>query len=256
MPDLSINYLQSSINIVASLYMISLSAKPREKFEPAKRASNPDERGGNGMIKAVVYGPGVKNASISVDEKEFKKVFKQAGESSLIELQLEKDPSTGSGQESRPVLVHEIQKDPVSDLIIHIDFYQADLKEEVEVAVPLVFEGVAPAEKELGGTLNKNMLEIEVKAMPLNLPHEIKVDISGLKTFEDHILVKDLVVPANVEVLKKPDEIVASVLAPVKIEEELATEITENVEDVEKVEKEKKEEVVIEEPKEEKKEPV
>lgn len=207
--------------------MISLNAKPREQF-------------GAGMIKAVVYGPGVKNANIVIEEKEFIKVFRKAGESSLIELHI--------GAEKRPVLVHEIQKDPVSDMIIHVDFYQADLKEEVEVAVPLMFEGVAPAEKDLGGTLNKNLLEIEVRAMPLNLPQQIKVDISGLKTFEDHILVKDLVVPANVVIMKDADEVVAAVLAPVKVEEQLAAEITENVEDVEKVEKEKKEEVVIEDP--------
>ena len=94
----------------------------------------------------------------------------------------------------------------------------------------------------LGGTLNKNILELEVKALPTNLPQEIKVDISGLKTFEDHILVKNLVIPANVTVMKGADEVVAAVLAPVKVEEELAAEITENVEDVEKVEKEKKEE--------------
>ena len=201
-----------------------------------------------GGIPAVVYGPGVKNFSIQVDEKEFRKVFHKAGESSLVEIAIEGE------KEKKPVLIHEIQKDPVSDKIIHIDFYQADLKEEVEVAIPLVFEGVALAEKDLGGTLVKNMLEIEVKALPQNLPHEIKVSIEALKTFEDHVLVKDLAVPANVQILKNPDEIVASVLAPVKIEEELAKEITENVEDIEKVEKEKKEEVVIEEPKEEKKE--
>ena len=228
--------------------MISLAAKTRTSF--GKKAKSIKTQGG---IPAVVYGPGVKNASIEVDQREFKKVFHKAGESSLIELQLDQDPSTGSGQEKRPVLIHEIQKDPVSDNIIHVDFYQADLKEEVEVAIPLVFEGVAPAEKDLGGTLNKNMLEIEVKALPQNLPHEIKVNIEGLKTFEDHILVKNLVVPANVTVQKNPDEIVAQVLAPQKVEEELATEIVENVEDVAKVEKEKKEEVVIEEPKEEKK---
>ena len=203
-----------------------------------------------GKIPAVVYGPGEKNANISVDEKEFKKVLHTAGESSLVELLVEKDPSAGSGQEKRPVLIHEIQKDPVSDRIIHIDFFQASLKEEVEVAIPLVFEGEAPAEKDLGGTLNKNMLEIEVKALPQNLPHEIKVNVDGLKTFEDQITVKDLVLPANVAVLKNPDEIVASVLPPQKVEEELATEIKEEVENVEKVEKEKKEEVVIEEPKE------
>lgn len=220
--------------------MISLQATIRKFF--GKKTKSIKEQG---KIPAVVYGPGVKNFSVEIDEKEFKKVFHKAGESSLIELDVEKA--------KKPVLIHEIQKDPVSDKIIHIDFYQANLKEEVEVAVPLVFEGVAPAEKDLGGTLNKNILEVEVKALPQNLPHEIIVNITSLKTFQDHILIKDLTLPPNVIVLKKPDEIVAQVLEPRKVEEELATEIKEDVENVEKVEKEKKEEVVIEEPKEEKK---
>ncbi|KKP41519.1 MAG: 50S ribosomal protein L25 [Parcubacteria group bacterium GW2011_GWA2_33_14] len=230
--------------------MISLSAKIRKDFgKKTKLIKN------LGMIPGVVYGPGVSNFSIQVDEKEFKKVFSAAGESSLIDLFIEGEPfdKTQSKQEKKPVLVHQIQKDPISGKVIHIDFFQASLKEEVEVAIPFVFEGTAPAEKDLGGTLNKNMLEIEVKALPQNLPHEIIVNIDNLKTFEDHITVKDLVLPANITISKKPEEIVVSVLPPQKIEEELATEITENVEDVEKIEKEKKEEVIIDEPKEEKK---
>ncbi len=214
--------------------MLTLSVKIRKDFGKKTKAMK-----NKGRLPAVVYGPGAKNANIEVDEKEFKKVFHKAGESSLVELAVEGE------KEKRPVLINEIQKNPVTDKIIHIDFYQADLKEEVEVAVLLVFEGIAPAEKDLGGTLNKNMLEIEVKALPLNLPHEIKVNIDSLKTFEDHILVKDLVLPANVTVLKNPDEIVAQVLAPQKVEEELAEEIKEDVENVEKVVKEKKEEDVV-----------
>lgn len=217
--------------------MITLSTKLRTIFgRQTKHIRN------QGQIPAVVYGPGVKNFSIEVDEKEFRKVFSKAGESSLIELLVD--------GVKKPVLVNKIQKDPVSDRIIHIDFFQASLKEEVEVMVPLVFEGVAPAEKDLGGTLNKNFLEIEVKALPQNLPQAIKVDISGLKTFEDRILVGDLTIPANVVVLKKPDEVVAQVLPLQKVEEELATEIKEEVENVEKVVKEKKEEVVVPEVKE------
>jgi len=195
-----------------------------------------------GQIPAVVYGPGVKNANIQVNEKEFIKVFREAGESSLVEL------SIGEEKQKRPVLINDIQRDPVSDSITHVDFYQADLTEEVEVKVPLVFEGVAPAEKDLGGTLNKNILEIEVKALPQNLPHEIKVSVENLKTFEDHILVKDLVLPKGVVVLKNSDEVVVAVLPPQKIEEELAKEITGDVSTIEKVIKEKKEEDVIGEP--------
>jgi len=219
--------------------MIKLTAKIRKE---TGRKTNAIKNAGK--IPAVVYGPGVKNVLVEIDYKEFQKVFKEAGESSLISLRVEGE------KEERPVLVHEIQKDSVTDNIIHIDFFQASLKEEVEANVPLVFEGVSLAVKDLGGTLVKHFSELEVKALPQNLPHEIKISIDGLKTFEDHILVKDLILPEKVKVIAKADEIVVSVSQPAKVEEELATEIKENVEDVEKVEKEKKTEDVVEEPKE------
>ena len=117
----------------------------------------------------------------------------------------------------------------------------------------MVFEGVSLAVKDLGGTLVKHFSELEVKALPQNLPHEIKISIDELKTFEDHILVKDLILPEKVKVIAKADEIVVSVSRPAKVEEELAKPVEEKVEDVEKVEKEKKTEEVVEEPKEEKK---
>src|SRR3989344_4447343 len=119
--------------------MISLQTTIRTELGKKTKALK-----NQGQIPAVVYGPGEKNISLAVEEKEFKKVLKTAGESSLVELLVD--------GVKKPVLIHEIQKDPVSDKIIHIDFYQADLKEEVEVAIPLVFEGEAPAEKDLGGT--------------------------------------------------------------------------------------------------------
>jgi len=199
-----------------------------------------------GKIPAIIYGHKIKNLALEVDEKEFSKIFKQTGESSLVSLKIE-----GEKQE-RPVLIHEIQRDPVKDKIIHIDFYQASLKEEAEVTVQLTFEGVAAAVKDLGGTLVKNITEVKVKALPQNLPHEIKVNIDGLKTFEDRILIKDLPIPPDVKILKDPQEIVLSVAAPAKVEEELEKPIEEKVEEVEKVEKEKKEEEIVEEKKEEK----
>jgi len=220
--------------------MISLNAKIRK--EVGKKTIALKE---SGKIPAVVYGPGVKNLSLEIDQLEFKKIFEEAGESSLIDLKVDK--------EKRPVLIHEIQRDPISSQIIHIDFFQASLKEDVEVTVPLVFEGTAPAIKDLGATLVKNMTEIQVKALPQNLPHEIKVNIEGLKAIGDHILIKDLPLSEGVKAVKKPDEIVVSISAAEKVEEELAKEIEEKVEDIEKVEKEKKEADVVEEPKEEKK---
>lgn len=214
---------------------ISLKAKLRK--EVGKKTKSIKKAG---KIPAVVYGPAIKNILVEVDEKEFKKVFSQAGESSLIDLDVEGEKS------KKPVLIHDLQKDPLTDKFIHIDFFQPSLTEEVQATVPLVFEGVAPAEKDLGGTLVKNIAEVEVKALPQNLPHEIKVSVAGLLTFKDHILIKDLALPPNVKVLKKEDEIVASVAEPKKVEEELAVPIEEKVEEVEKVEKPKKEEEVVE----------
>lgn len=221
--------------------MFTLSANTRKDFGKKTKSMR-----SMGRIPGVVYGPGADNVAIEIDGKEFKKVFHQAGESSLIELQI--------GEEKKPVLVHEIQKDPLSGSIIHVDFFQASLKQAVEVTVPLVFEGVTSAEKDLGGTLMKNMTELPVKALPQNLPHEIVVSIENLKTFDDRIAVKDLKVSINVEILKNPDEIVASVLPPRNVEAELAEAIEEKVEEVEKVAKEEKEEEVVEEPVAEKKE--
>ena len=175
---------------------------------------------------------------MDIDLKEFQRVYSQAGESSLVELHI--------GNEKKTVLIHDFQRDPVTDKFIHVDFFEISAKEEVEVKVPLVFEGTALAVKDLGGTLVKNISELEVKALPQNLPHEIKVDISKLNNFGDHILVKDIVLPPNVKISAKPDEIVVTAAAPAKVEEELAKEIKEEVENIEKVEKPKKETEVVE----------
>lgn len=216
--------------------MITLSAKIRKDIgRKTKSLKNA------GIIPAVVYGHGLKNVLLEVNYVDFQKVFKETGESSLVDLTIEGE------KERRKVLIHEIQRNPVTDKFIHVDFFQPSLKEEIEVKIPLVFEGVSLAEKDLGANLVKNITEIEVKALPQNLPHNIKVDIGSLKEFGDHILVKDLIVPKEVKVLKKPDEIIASATHPEKIEEELEKPIEEKVEEVEKVEKEKKEETVIEE---------
>ncbi len=193
-----------------------------------------------GILPAVLYGPKIKSQPLRVDLKEFKKVFKEAGESSLISLQV---PSKDSGQIKKSlVLVHGVKQDPLSGELIHIDFYQPILTEEVEATVSLVFEGEAPAVKELGGTLVKEIQELTVKALPQNLPHEIKVNVEGLKTFEDEILIKNLELPKDVKIGKEADEIVALVTPPEKVEEELVKPVGEEVEGVEKVEEEKKEE--------------
>ena len=191
-----------------------------------------------GILPAVLYGPEIDNTSIQLDLKEFKVLYEEAGETTLIDLEM--------GDKIYSVLIYEAKKDPLTGEFIHVDFYQPILTEEVEADVPLVFEGESLAVKDLGGTLIKEIQEITVKALPRDLPHEIKVDVSSLNTFDDEILVKDLKVADNVKIQKEADEIVALVTPPQKEEEEEKPveegEEGEEGEEKEEVEEEKKDE--------------
>jgi large subunit ribosomal protein L25 len=211
--------------------MISLSAKIRKSLgKKAKILRKKD------VLPAVLYGPKIKNLNLEIDLKEFEKIYQEAGESSLVSLNIEGE------KQKFLVLIHDIQFDSLTEKPIHIDFYQPSLEEETEVTVPIIFEGEAPAVKELGGTLVKNIAEVEVKALPQNLPHEIKLNIDSLKTFKDNIKISDLKIPTGVKILKDSEEIVVLVSPPEKIEEELEKPIEEKVEEVEKIEKKPKEE--------------
>ncbi|MFA5746550.1 MAG: 50S ribosomal protein L25 [Candidatus Paceibacterota bacterium] len=218
--------------------MISLEAKIRniqgKKTKELKRS---------GVIPAILYGPEISNALLEVDLKNFKKVFKEAGENTMISLKTD-----GSGKKDYAVLIKQVVNDPISSEPIHIDFYQPNLSKELEADIPLEFIGAAPA-LQLGGTLVKNMHELKVKSLPQNLPHSIKIDVSGLNTFEDSILVKDVHLPENVKIMDNLEETVVKVMEPEKVEEELAKPAEEGVENIEKVEKKKKEEAGEEESK-------
>lgn len=186
--------------------MISIKAQKREDF--GRKASNLREKG---ILPGVLYGPKVENMSIQLDLKDFSKLYEDAGGSTLISLEI--------GEKKFPVLIHQIKKDPMTGDPIHVDFYQPILTEKVEATVPIIFEGEPLAVKDLGGTLVKEIQEVVVKALPQDLPHDIKVDVSGMETFNDEILIKDLKVADNVTIQKEPNEIVAVVTPPQKEEE-------------------------------------
>jgi len=180
-----------------------------------------------GIIPAVVYGPGYKPMSIQVDYEEFRKVFEQAGESTLIKLKV--------GEHVKNVLIHEVATDPISDRFIHVDFYQVRMDKVITAEVPFVFGGEAPAVKSLDGVLLKNITEVEVEALPKDLPHEIKVDISSLDNFEKHIRIKDLELPPGVKISADPEEVIVSVIPP-RTEEELKALEKKSEEKIEEVE--------------------
>jgi large subunit ribosomal protein L25 len=146
--------------------------------------------------------------------RDFVKVFKEAGETSAVILHIDgKKVST---------LIHEVQLNPVNGNVEHVDFLIIDMKKEIEVPVPIEFEGVAPAEKNGLGTVVKSLHEVEVRALPDAMPHAIHVSIDSLATLDDQIRVSDLVLPAGVTVITDGEEIVASVAAFVEETEDAA----------------------------------
>ncbi len=160
-----------------------------------------------GLIPGNLYGHNVANIHVGVDQIEFEKVLRKAGESTIIELQL---PDGAM----RNVLIQRVDKHYLSSRPIHVDFYEVKMNEKLTATIPLEFIGEAPAVKVLAGTLVKVLNEVEVECLPGDLPHQIDVDISVLKTFQDSILVKDLKVSDKVEIKAEADEMVAKVDEP------------------------------------------
>lgn len=171
-----------------------------------------------GLIPAVFYGHGMENKNLSVDRKEFETVFREAGESTIVNLKI--------GLESRPVVIHDIDRDAISGEVVHIDFYGVRMDEEITVTVPLEFTGIAPAIKEKGGVLNTSLTEVEVTSLPANLPHSLAISLESLTDIGSSIHVKDISLPAGVKIDLDPETAVVTVALPrVEVVEEVPAEM-------------------------------
>jgi large subunit ribosomal protein L25 len=195
---------------------------------------------GKGLVPAVLYGRGIESKPLSIDHRAFARAFRAAGENTIIAL------STGIGKPVN-VIVKDAQMDPISSRFTHADFFQVRMDEVIDADIPFEFINDAPAIRELGGILVKALENVEVSALPGDLPHALSVDLSLLKTFSDVIKIKDLAIPSGVTVKDDLETVVALVEAPrseadiEKLNEKADTDVTK----VEKVEK-KPEEAVAE----------
>lgn len=188
-------------------------------------------------VPAVVYGFGIEPMKITVDRVAFDKVYTAAGESTVVDLDV-----AGT---VHPVLIADVQRDPIHSFAIHADFRRVDLTKKIEAKIPLKLVGVSSAVKDAGGTLVQSLEDIEVLCLPNALVHDITVDISALATFDDVIRVSDITIPDGIEVKTPIDAAVASVQPP-RSEAEIAALDAAVEADVSKVEvtTEKKEEEV------------
>jgi large subunit ribosomal protein L25 len=176
------------------------------------------------LLPAVIYGRGIESKNVMSDYNTFHKVIKAAGESTLIDLEIEGDGVTKA-------LIKDWQVDPITNRYTHVDFYQVNLKEKLKTEIALNFVGESAAVKEQGGSLIKTLTSILVECLPTDLVHAIDVDVASMKAFGDTITVKDLVIPAGIEVLENPDETVAKIEAPMT-EDQLKALETPTVADV------------------------
>lgn len=202
---------------------LKLTVTPRT--ETGKAVAQLREKG---FIPAVLYGREVEPMDLSINYLDFSRAYKAAGESTLIEI-------TPEGKKPVNVLIQDVAVHPLTGRFIHIDFYQVNMKEEIETDVPLEFVGESEAVKALSGVLVRSLEEVKIKCLPNNLPHALEVDLSKLATFDDAIKIADIKLPEGVQMLDDVETIIATV-APPRSEAEMDA-LNEKVEmDVTKVE--------------------
>lgn len=204
---------------------MELAVEKRTQFGRALTALR--ERG---FIPAELYGRGVENLHLSVREKDFTRVFREAGESALVTIAVNGD--------KRPVMIHDVSFDPVTDEVMSVDFYQVRLDEKIRVKVPLEFTGDSAAVK-AGGVLVRAMQELEVESLPAEIPHAITVDLNALTEIGTSIYVEHLSIPKSAKVFVDPKTVVATITAKMTEEEEqkLSAEVSVDAVKVEAEEK-------------------
>ncbi len=190
-----------------------------------------------GFIPAVLYGKKTPACSLQVNTQDFKAAYKEAGDTDIIDLIIVGEKKN----QTKSVLIQNVSNHFLDSSLLHVDFFEVEMDKPITARIPVNFTGESPAVK-LGGVLVKPTSEIEVEALPMDIPHEIIVDISSLTDFDQTLYIKDINFPSKVKVLIDENMPVVSVNAPIT-EEELEKELggAKTVEEVE-VEGEKKEE--------------
>ncbi len=209
--------------------------KTLEILAESRDAKRINELRRNGYVPGVVYGLKGKSKILKTDKKDFDKIFKEAGESTLVDLKID-DKEIGK------VLINDYQVDPISSSIIHFDLYRVRMDKEIITNIPIKFTGESPAVKNSGGVLVKNHDTLEIKCLPGDLIHNIEIDLSVLENIDDLVRVKELKISDKIEILVDGEEVIISVIPPrtEKEMEDLEEKVEENVEGVEGA-KEKKE---------------
>ncbi|MBN1263397.1 MAG: 50S ribosomal protein L25 [Candidatus Pacebacteria bacterium] len=168
-----------------------------------------------GILPANIYGKKVKSQAVQLEVRQFMPVYREVGETGIVDLSLAKEKN------SRPVLIHNVQFDPVTDQAIHADFHQVNLSEKVKAEIPIELIGESPAAEQKSGILVRLLDELEVEALPTDLPEKIEVDTTVLAEVGDMIKVEDLSLDKDkIRVLTDSVRLIVKIEPPTKLEQE------------------------------------
>jgi large subunit ribosomal protein L25 len=173
-----------------------------------------------GMLPGNVYGKGLNSFALQVKLTDFEEVYKEVGETGLIELSYD--------GKTKPVLVKNLQMNHAKRTLLHVDFYQVNMKEKVKTSVPILLTGEAKAVSEKVGLVLQNLSEVEIEALPDKLPENIEISVEKLAAIGDQLTVGDMHAPEDVTILTDPTQIIAKVAEPTV--EEPTTEVAETPE--------------------------
>ena len=171
-----------------------------------------------GLTPANLYGRNVKSTALQVDTTQLKHTLAKAGKSSLVALKVD------SAKRPKMVIIRDIQREPLTGGLLHVDLYQIKMEKRIKIEVSLLFVGEAPAIRDRGGILVQNMNSVEVECLPANMPHNIEVDLSVLTELDQAVHVKDLSVDEGVTILTDPEQSIVQI-ARSKVEVEIAEEL-------------------------------
>ena len=175
-----------------------------------------------GLTPANIYGHHVESLAIQVPTDDLRHVMRSVERNEILYLRLD-------GDEPRPSFIRLVQRDAITDAILHVDFYQVSLLEKVRMNVPLHLLGTAPAVDMFNGTLLHSLDAVTVEGLPTDIPRHIDIDVSGLEQIDQSIHVRDLRLAGNLILLTDPELVVAKVAPPAV---ERAEEVEEAVEEV------------------------
>ncbi len=196
---------------------ISLAVQARDKSQSVKSLREQD------LLPIEFYGKGVDNQSLQIDYQTFRRAFKVAGTNTVLELKVDDDKAVNA-------IVHDVHYHPVTDKMTHVDLMNVRMDVAITAKIPLHFVGSAPAVTNLGGTLNVNLHEIEIKCLPKYLLHEIEVSIEPIVDYSVGIRIEDLNLSDKIEILHDPEQLIVGAVPPTVEEEPEPAEGEEGIE--------------------------